>query len=134
MTLQAQAFPDKKPLDALFDTLLANGGSVPIVYFHHAELGRDRAAQDAHAWGAERLSLETSLTTSAVCRSEALSAASACEITPQQTPSSSTTIMMSLAFIDLSLLRLGHGAGRGGALAPTRLRPGSAGAAAWPGA
>jgi N-acyl-D-amino-acid deacylase len=31
------AFPDKKPMDVLFDTLIANGGSVPTVYFHHAE-------------------------------------------------------------------------------------------------
>jgi N-acyl-D-aspartate/D-glutamate deacylase len=31
------AFPAKKPLDVLFDTLIANGGSVPTVYFHHAE-------------------------------------------------------------------------------------------------
>jgi N-acyl-D-amino-acid deacylase len=31
------AFPAKRPMDVLFDTLLANGGSVPTVYFHHAE-------------------------------------------------------------------------------------------------
>lgn len=31
------AFPASKPMDVLFDTLLANGGSVPAVYFHHAE-------------------------------------------------------------------------------------------------
>jgi N-acyl-D-amino-acid deacylase len=31
------AFPDKSSLDVLFDTLLASGGSVPTVYFHHAE-------------------------------------------------------------------------------------------------
>jgi len=31
------AFPNKRPMDVLFDTLLANGGSVPTVYFHHAE-------------------------------------------------------------------------------------------------
>jgi N-acyl-D-amino-acid deacylase len=31
------AFPGKKPMDVLFDTILANGGSVPTVYFHHAE-------------------------------------------------------------------------------------------------
>jgi N-acyl-D-aspartate/D-glutamate deacylase len=31
------AFPARKPMDVLFDTLLANGGSVPTVYFHHAE-------------------------------------------------------------------------------------------------
>ncbi|HUG52150.1 MAG TPA: D-aminoacylase [Vicinamibacteria bacterium] len=31
------AFPGRAPLDVLFDTLLANGGSVPTVYFHHAE-------------------------------------------------------------------------------------------------
>jgi N-acyl-D-amino-acid deacylase len=31
------AFPDQKPMDVLFDTLIANGGSVPTVYFHHAE-------------------------------------------------------------------------------------------------
>jgi N-acyl-D-aspartate/D-glutamate deacylase len=31
------AFPGQKPMDVLFDTLLANGGSVPTVYFHHAE-------------------------------------------------------------------------------------------------
>jgi N-acyl-D-amino-acid deacylase len=31
------AFPGQKPTDVLFDTLLANGGSVPTVYFHHAE-------------------------------------------------------------------------------------------------
>jgi len=31
------AFPAKKPIDVLFDTLIANGGSVPTVYFHHAE-------------------------------------------------------------------------------------------------
>ena len=31
------AFPAKKPMDVLFDTLIANGGSVPTVYFHHAE-------------------------------------------------------------------------------------------------
>ena len=31
------AFPAKRPMDVLFDTLLANGGSVPAVYFHHAE-------------------------------------------------------------------------------------------------
>jgi N-acyl-D-aspartate/D-glutamate deacylase len=31
------SFPAKKPMDVLFDTLIANGGSVPTVYFHHAE-------------------------------------------------------------------------------------------------
>jgi N-acyl-D-aspartate/D-glutamate deacylase len=31
------AFPAKTPMDVLFDTLVANGGSVPTVYFHHAE-------------------------------------------------------------------------------------------------
>ena len=31
------AFPERQPLDVLFDTLLANGGHVPTVYFHHAE-------------------------------------------------------------------------------------------------
>jgi N-acyl-D-aspartate/D-glutamate deacylase len=31
------AFPDRKPTDVLFDTLIANGGSVPTVYFHHDE-------------------------------------------------------------------------------------------------
>jgi N-acyl-D-aspartate/D-glutamate deacylase len=31
------AFPAKRPMDVLFDTLLDNGGSVPTVYFHHAE-------------------------------------------------------------------------------------------------
>jgi N-acyl-D-aspartate/D-glutamate deacylase len=31
------AFPGLKPTDVLFDTLIANGGSVPTVYFHHAE-------------------------------------------------------------------------------------------------
>jgi N-acyl-D-amino-acid deacylase len=31
------AFPEKKPMDVLFDLLLASGGSVPTVYFHHAE-------------------------------------------------------------------------------------------------
>jgi N-acyl-D-aspartate/D-glutamate deacylase len=31
------AFPDRRPMDVLFDTLVANGGSVPTVYFHHAE-------------------------------------------------------------------------------------------------
>jgi N-acyl-D-amino-acid deacylase len=31
------AFPDRRPMDVLFDTLIANGGSVPTVYFHHAE-------------------------------------------------------------------------------------------------
>jgi N-acyl-D-amino-acid deacylase len=31
------ASPGRKPMDVLFDTLLANGGSVPTVYFHHAE-------------------------------------------------------------------------------------------------
>jgi N-acyl-D-aspartate/D-glutamate deacylase len=31
------AFPEKRPLDVLFDTLIANGGHVPTVYFHHAE-------------------------------------------------------------------------------------------------
>jgi N-acyl-D-aspartate/D-glutamate deacylase len=31
------AFPGRAPMDVLFDTLLANGGSVPTVYFHHAE-------------------------------------------------------------------------------------------------
>src|SRR6185295_13118398 len=37
MSAVIAAFPDKKPMDVLFDTLLANGGSVPTVYFHHAE-------------------------------------------------------------------------------------------------
>jgi N-acyl-D-aspartate/D-glutamate deacylase len=31
------AFPGRRPMDVLFDTLVANGGSVPTVYFHHAE-------------------------------------------------------------------------------------------------
>jgi N-acyl-D-aspartate/D-glutamate deacylase len=31
------AFPGRRPTDVLFETLLANGGSVPTVYFHHAE-------------------------------------------------------------------------------------------------
>jgi N-acyl-D-aspartate/D-glutamate deacylase len=31
------AFPAKRPMEVLFDTLIANGGSVPTVYFHHAE-------------------------------------------------------------------------------------------------
>jgi N-acyl-D-amino-acid deacylase len=31
------AFPGKKPMEVLFDILLASGGSVPTVYFHHAE-------------------------------------------------------------------------------------------------
>jgi N-acyl-D-aspartate/D-glutamate deacylase len=31
------AFPARRPMDVLFDTLLDNGGSVPTVYFHHAE-------------------------------------------------------------------------------------------------
>jgi N-acyl-D-aspartate/D-glutamate deacylase len=31
------AFPGKRPMDVLFDTLIANGASVPTVYFHHAE-------------------------------------------------------------------------------------------------
>ena len=37
MSAVIAAFPAKKPMDVLFDTLLANGGSVPAVYFHHAE-------------------------------------------------------------------------------------------------
>jgi N-acyl-D-aspartate/D-glutamate deacylase len=37
MSAVIAAFPGKQPVDVLFDTLLANGGSVPTVYFHHAE-------------------------------------------------------------------------------------------------
>jgi N-acyl-D-aspartate/D-glutamate deacylase len=37
MSALIAAFPGKKPMDVLFDTLIDNGGSVPTVYFHHAE-------------------------------------------------------------------------------------------------
>jgi N-acyl-D-aspartate/D-glutamate deacylase len=41
------AFPGKKPMDVLFDTLLDNGGSVPAVYFHHAEEDMQHALRQA---------------------------------------------------------------------------------------
>jgi N-acyl-D-aspartate/D-glutamate deacylase len=41
------AFPGRAPLDVLFDTLIANGGEVPTVYFHHAEEDMQHALRQA---------------------------------------------------------------------------------------
>jgi N-acyl-D-aspartate/D-glutamate deacylase len=41
------AFPGRPPLDVLFDTLIANGGEVPTVYFHHAEEDMQHALRQA---------------------------------------------------------------------------------------
>jgi N-acyl-D-aspartate/D-glutamate deacylase len=40
------AFPGKAPFDVLFDTLLANGGRIPAVYFHHAEEDMQQALRE----------------------------------------------------------------------------------------